>query len=208
MQLAKEPIVALIERHLSAFQGSPVVTVNGRACEIVRPSAAITKVFKPTPQQAALLGDVQLTVKAAAAPLEDIHRGVKITIGTDNLVAVETAGIDTKEYGKYLFGHIDCPELDNAKYDPVAAYTTDRSMKLNPAHPVVQALIPFIGASLEQVRQQLVEEGKKAKADADRKRLKETTNKIEQLLNADLKDFRERVEGLGNNVRRRTPVRR
>lgn len=205
VKLAKEPIVALIERHLSAFQGSPVVTVNGRPCEIVRPSAAITKVFKPAPQQAALLGDVELTVKAAAAPLEDIHRGVQITIGTDNLVAVETAGVDTKEYGKYLFGHIDCPGLDNPKYDPVAAYTNDRSMRLNPAHPVVQALIPFIGASLEQVRQQLVEEGKKAKADADRKRLKATTSKIEKILNADLKDFRERVEGLGNNVRRRTP---
>jgi hypothetical protein len=145
-------------------------------------------------------------VKAATAPLEDIHRGVQITISTDNLVAVETAGVDTKEYGKYLFGHIDCPELDNAKYDPVAAYTNDRSMKLNPAHPVVQALIPFIGASLEQVRQELVEAGRQAKADADRKRLKETTDKIQEILNADLKDFRERVEGLGNNVRRRTPL--
>lgn len=206
VRLAKEPIVALIERHLSAFQGSPVVTVNGRACEIVRPTATTTRIFKPTPAQAALIGDVELTVKAAAVPLEEIHRGVQITIGPDNLVAVETAGVDTKEYGKYLFGHIDCPELDNAKFDPVAAYTTDRSMKLNPAHPAVQALIPFIGASLEQVRQKLVEDGRQAKADADRKRLKATTDKIEQILNADLKDFRERVEGLGNNVRRRTPL--
>ncbi len=206
VRLAREPIVALIERHLSAFQGSPVVMVNTRPCEIVRPTAAITKAFKPTPAQAALLGDIVLTVKAASAPLEDIHRGVQISIGTDNLVAVETAGVDTKEYGKYLFGHIDCPELENADYDPVAAYTNDRSMKLNPAHPVVQALIPFIGASLEQVRQELVEAGRQAKADADRKRLKETTDKIQQILNADLKDFRERVEGLGNNVRRRTPL--
>lgn len=198
VRMAKEPIVALIERHLSAFHGSPVVTVNGRACEIVRPAAAITRVFRPTPQQAAVVGDIELTIKAAAAPLEDIHRGVQITLGTDNLVAVETAGVDTKEYGKYLFGHVDCAELDNPKYDPVAAYTNDRSMRLNPAHPVVQALIPFIGASLEQVRQTLVEEGKKAKADADRRRLKETTDKIEAILNADLKEFRERVEGVGN----------
>jgi len=197
VRLAKEPIVALIERHLSAFQGSPVVAVNGRACEIVRPTAVISRAFKPTDAQAALIGDIELTVNAASAPLEDIHRGVQITIGTDNLVAVETAGVDSKEYGKYLFGHIDCPELDNSKYDPVAAYTNDRSMKLNAAHPVVQALIPFIGASLEQVRQELVEEGKKAKADADRKRLKETTDKIEQILNADLKEFRERLEGVG-----------
>lgn len=206
VRLAKEPIVAIIERHLSAFHGSPVVSVNGRACEIVRPTATITQVFRPTSEQAAILGDIELTVKAAAAPLEDIHRGVQVLIGKDNLVAVETAGVDTKEYGKYLFGVVDCAELDNAKYDPVAAYTNDRSMKLNPAHPVVTALIPFIGASLEQVRQQLVEAGRQAKADADRKRLKETTDKIEQILNADLSDFRERVEGLGNNTRRRTPL--
>lgn len=206
VRLAKEPIVSLIERHLSAFQGSPVVSVNGRTCEIVRPAAAITRAFRPTPAQASLIGDIELTVKASASPLDDIHRGVQITIAADNLVAVETAGVDTKEYGKYLFGHIECHELDNAKYDPVAAYTNDRSMKLNPAHPVVQALIPFIGASLEQVRHELVEAGRQAKADADRKRLKETTDKIEQILNADLKDFRERVEGLGNNVRRRTPI--
>lgn len=206
VRLAKEPIVALIERHLSAFQGSPVVAVNGRICEIVRPTAAITKTFKPTPVQVEGMGNVELTVSAASAPLEDIHRGVQVTIGTNNLVAVETAGVDTKEYGKYLFGTVDCPELDNPKYDPVAAYTNDRSMKLNPAHPVVQALIPFIGASLEQIRHELVEAGRLAKADADRKRLKETTTKIERILNADLKDFRERVEGLGNNTRRRTTL--
>lgn len=204
VRLAKEPIVALIERHLSAFQGSPVVSVNGRACEIVRPVAAITKTFTPSPAQAAVIGEVELTVNAAGAPLDGIHQGVQITIGSDNLVAVETAGIDSKEYGKYLFGHVDCPELENPKYDPVAAYTNDRSMKLNVAHPVVQVLIPFVGASLEQVRQELVDAGRQAKADADRKRLKETTDKIEEILNADLKDFRERVEGLGNNVRRRT----
>lgn len=198
VRLAKEPIVALIERHLSAFQGSPVVLVNGRSCEIVRPQATISRTFTPTSEQAALIGDVSLTVKAAVAPLDDIHRGVQVTIGTDNLVAVETAGVDSKEYGKYLFGHIDCPALDDPKYDPVAAYTNDRSMKLNIAHPVVQALIPFVGSGLEQVRQELVEVGRQAKADADRRRLKETTSKIEDILNADLKDFRERIEGVGN----------
>lgn len=205
-KLAKQPIIALIERHLSAFQGSPVVTVNGRACAVVRPVAVISHEFRPTAEQAAVLGDIVLKVHAASAPLDDIHRGVQITIGPDNLIAVETAGVDTKEFGKFLFGHVDCAELENPKYDPVAAFTTDRSMKLNPSHRVALALTTFIGASLEQVRQQLVAEGRKAKADADRKRLRETTSKIEEILNADLKDFRERVEGLGNTTRRRTPL--
>ncbi len=205
-RIAREPVVALLERHLSAFQGSPVVTVNGRVCEIVRPTASITRTFTPNPHVAVLVGDIELTVSAAAAPLDDIHRGVQITIGADNLIAVEAAGVDTKEYGKHLFGHIDCPELDNPKYDPVAAYTTDRSMHLNKAHPVALALTTFIGASLEQVRQELVEAGKKAKVDADAKRLRETTNKIEEILNSDLKDFRERLESMTGTTRRRTPL--
>lgn len=198
VRLRTEPIVALIERHLAAFQGSPVVIVNDRACEIVRPQASITRTFAPTPEQASLLGTVTLTVKAATAPLDEIHRGVQVTIGPDNLVAVEAAGVDSKEYGRYLFGHIDCPALDSPKYDPVAAYTNDRSMKLNIAHPVVQALIPFIGASLEQVRQELVEAGKQAAAEEDRRRLKKTTSEIQDILNADLKEFEHVLDGLGN----------
>ena len=206
VRLAKEPIVALIERHLSAFQGSPVVTVNNRVCEIVRPTATISRSCTPTVQQAMLLGDIKLIVSAAAAPLDEIHRGVQVTIGADNLIAVETAGVDSKEYGRHLFGHVDCSELDSPKYDPVAAYTNDRSMKLNVAHPVALALTTFIGASLEQLRQELVEAGRKAKADADSRRLKQTTDKIADILNADLKEFRDRLEGLGGTTRRRTPL--
>lgn len=205
-RIAREPVVALIERHLSAFQGFPIVTVNGRACQIVRPTASFTRVFTPSPQVAELVGSIELTVSAAAAPLDDIHRGVQITIGADNLIAVESAGVDTKEYGKHLFGHVDCPELDNPKYDPVAAYTNDRSMQLNKAHPAALALTTFIGASLEQVRRELVEEGKKAKADADARRLRETTNKIEEILNSDLKDFSERLEGMTGTTRHRTTL--
>lgn len=206
VKLAKEPIVALIERHLSAFQGSPTVTVNGRVCDIVRPAATFSRVFTPTPQQASLLGNIELTVSAATMPLDEIHRGVQITIGADNLIAVETAGVDSKEYGRQLFGHVDCPNLDNPDYDPVAAYTNDRSMKLNRAHPVALALTTFIGGSLEQVRQELAEEGRKAKADADSRRLKQTTDKIAEILNEDLKEFSERLEDLVGTTRRRSPL--
>jgi len=205
-KIPREPVVALIERHLAAFHGSPVVKVNGRVCEIVRPAARLTRTFRPTGQVQALVGDVELTISATSAPLDDIHRGVQVTIGQDNLIAIESAGVDSKEFGKYLFGHVDCPELDNETYGQVAAYTNDRNMQLNKAHPVALALTAFIGASLEQVRVGLVEDGKKAKADEDAKRLRETTNKIEEILNADLKAFRDRLEGMGGTTRRRTPM--
>jgi len=203
VRLSREPVVALIERHLSAFQGSPVVSVNGRACEIVRPNAALTRTFTPTKAQAEIIGDIELEVSAASAPLDPIHRGVQITVGPDNLIAVESAGVDGKEQGQFLFGQVDCLELDNAKYEPQSAYDASRSMQLNKAHPVALALTTFIGASLEVVRQELVAESRKAKADADARRLKETTSRIEELLNEDLRKFREQIEGLGGNDRRR-----
>ena len=202
--IKREPVVSLIERHLSAFRGSPVVTVNGRPCEIRRPVAALTQDFKPPSNVAAKTGDITLTISASSAPLDPSHRGVQITVGPDNLVAIESAGVDSKEYGHFLFGHVDCPALDDD--DLVAAYGNNRDLTLNKAHPVAIALIAFIGASLEQVRVALVAEGKKQRAEADAKRLKKTTSKIEDILNDDLKDFRDRLEGMGNNRRRRTPL--
>lgn len=204
-KIAREPVISLIERHLAAFQGSPVVRVNGHVCEIRRPVAAIKQEFRPTERIAELVGDIKLTICASSVPLEASHRGVQITVGPDNLVAVETAGVDTKEYGQYLFGHVDCAELDNPKYDPVAPYGNNRDLTLNKAHPVALAITTFIGASLEQVRAELVAEGRKQKAEADAKRLRQTTSKIEEILNADLKQFRDRLEGMGN-VRRHTPL--
>jgi hypothetical protein len=204
-KLARQPVIALIERHLSAFRGSPVVTVNGHVCEVSRPFATITRTFAPPPAIASATGSIELTISASTIPLEATHRGVQVTVGNDNLVAIETAGIDSKEYGNHLFGQVDCAALDDPKYDPVSAYNSNRDLTLNKSHPVALALTTFIGASLEQVRSELVAEGRKHKAEADARRLKETTNKIEAILNSDLKEFRERLEGMGN-IRRRTSI--
>ena len=205
--IKREPVIYLIERHLSAFRsGSPVVVVNEHVCEIKRPQASLTREFTPTEAQKEILGDISLKVSASVVPLDADHRGVQITVGTGNLVAVEAAGVDSKEYGNRLFGEVDCPELDNQKYDPVAAYSDDRDLRLNRTHPVAMALTAFIGASLEQMRAALVEEAKKARADADAKRLKETTDEIASILNADLVEMRDRLQGSLGNVRRRTTL--
>lgn len=207
VKLKTEPVVSLIERHLTAFASrSPVVTVNGRVCEITRPQVTVTRQFHPQGAAAERLGDVTLTVSAAVTPLDPEHRGVQVTVGEGNLVAIEAAGVDTKEYGNRLLGTIDCPALDDPQYDPVAAYGNNRDLKLNTAHPVALALLTFIGASLEQVRAELVDEGKHARADAEARRLRKTTNAIEAILNEDLVQLRDRLEGPMGNVRKRTPL--
>lgn len=206
VKLSREPVIALIERHLSAFATSPVVTVNGHVCEIKRPAASVTRTFTPNEKFAEKIGDITLTVSASVAPLDEGHRGVQITVGSGNLVATETAGVDAKEYGNRLFGEVDCPALEDPEHDPISAFGSNRDLSLNKAHPVAAALTAFIGASLESVRSELVEEGKKTRADAEAKRLRETTSKIESLLNADLADMRDRLEGPQGNRRKRTEL--
>ncbi|MGH8775809.1 MAG: hypothetical protein ACRDWI_11735 [Jiangellaceae bacterium] len=53
-------------------------------------------------------------------------------------------------------------------------------------HPVSAALIRFVGASLEQVRAELVEEGRRARAQEEPRQLARTANEIAQVLNEDL----------------------
>lgn len=206
-KLAREPIVSLIERHLSAFRAvSPVVTVNGRPCEIRRIPVATTREFTPPAGRLAdLLRDISLRVSTSLTPLDESSRGIAVTVGAGNLVAVVTAGVETKEYGNRLFGEVDVPALDDPQYDPIAAYGNNRDLSLNPAHPVAMALTAFIGASLETVRTELVDAGRKARADAEARRLKATTSAIENLLNADLTAMRERLNTMGN-IRRRTTL--
>lgn len=203
VKMVREPVIALIERHLAAFRsGAPVVTVNGSICEVRRPAAPLSRSFTPPPTLAPVVGDITLTIYASLAPLQADQRGVQVTVGQGNLVAVESAGIDIKEYGNRIFGEVDCPNLDDPRYDPVAAYGNNRDLTLNKSHPVALALTAFIGASMEQVRSELVDDARKARAEAENARLRATTSAIENVLNADLAEMRDRLEAPLANVRR------
>jgi len=149
------------------------------------------------------LGEVALTIKVARIPLPVEYRGIAITAGPANVVAIESAGVDAKEYGNYLFGEVDVPALEQPAYEgTVTAYDASRSMKLNYDHPVAAALLGFIGASMEQVRQVLVEEARQMRKQADAKRLAKEAEQIAQLLNEDLKDVNDRI-GEMHNLRKR-----
>jgi hypothetical protein len=203
----RDRVVKLIERYLSQFRSSaPTVYVGGRRCEVVQPLTSSSTTFRPNEKQAAVLGDVELVVKVATAPLEDAYRGVAVTVGPGNLVAVEAAGVDTKEFGNRLFGEIDVPELDNPKFDPLAPYGSNRDLRLNPEHPVALSLIAFIGASLEQARLQLVADAKEARKAEEMRRLAATANEIASVLNDDLREQAAKLDAELANIRKRTGV--
>src|SRR5207245_819439 len=94
------PIIEYIERHLAVFWASnPSVAVNNHVCEYSEPRVVRTKSFQPNAKQAAVIGEVELIVKVAQAPLSEAEQGIYVTAGPGNLVAIERAGVDRKEFG-------------------------------------------------------------------------------------------------------------
>ncbi len=186
-------IIEYIERHLSAFRyRRPEVAVNDYVCSYREISVAKTSTFRPTAQQAQKIGDVELVIKVAQAPLSEEDQGVLITAGPGNLVAKECAGLEKKEFGNYLFGEVDVPALETAD-SPIQPYDSTRSMQLNPRHPVAAALLSFIGSRLEEVRQDLLRDAKEARKSEQARRLALEAKQIAEIINRDFNDVRQRL---------------
>lgn len=181
------PIVEYIERHLQIFRAlMPEVAVNEHLCTYREPSISETYKFDPTSSQAKVIGNIELAIKVSTSPLPVVEQGIAITAGLGNLVAVETAGIENKELGNYLFGDIDVPVLENTE-SPMEPYDTTRSLQLNPQHPVVRVLLPFIGSKLEEVRKQQVQKLRAAQKTEEARRLSVEAQRIAEILNKDFK---------------------
>jgi hypothetical protein len=118
---------------------------------------------------------------------------VFVTAGTGNLVAIERAGIERKDFGSYLFGEIDVHALETAE-SPIAPYDSSRSLTLNPAHPIVAVLVGFIGASLETVRSKLVAASREARKNEEARRLAQEADRIAEILNKDFATVRDRLD--------------
>lgn len=191
--LKRNRIQEYIERHLASFRGvSPSVAVNEHVCEPRVPDIAETLEFFPNAEQRAILGDVKLTVCVSPSPLPIDMTGVAVTAGLGNLVALEDCGISGKEYGSYLFGDVDVPALETCD-TPMEPYDDSRSLKLNPSHPVVRTLVPFIASCLERVRRGLVQKHRDAQKSEQARRLAQTADKIADVLNKDFLSQKDRL---------------
>ncbi len=195
-QIRMAPIIEYIERHLQAFRAvAPEVAVNDHVCAYREPEIESEYRFDPSPEQAEVLGRVSLLIKVARAPLPDAEQGVLITAGMGNMVAVEKAGIENKEFGPYLFGEIDVVRLDDPSI-PIAPYDASRSLQLNLEHPVAGVLVGFIGSKLEQVRTELVRRSKEARRSEQARRLEMQAQKIAEMLNNDFNSIRDRLTNI------------
>jgi hypothetical protein len=205
-QIRTAPIIEYIERHLQAFRAvSPEVAVNDHVCAYRQPEIDFERSFYPSPAQVETLGNAMLVVKVARAPLPDAEQGVVITAGAGNLVAIEKAGIESKEFGPYLFGEVDVPALEDPTV-PIVPYDSTRSLQLNLEHPVAKVLVGFIGSKLEQVRAELVSRAKEARRSEQARRLEMQARKIAELLNQDFNFVRDRLTNIRAVAARPGPV--
>jgi len=186
-------IVDYIELHLQAYRDRGAeVAVGNHVCRYREPEVSEVYLFSPDARQAAILGDVDLTVKVARAPLPETMQGIAITAGSGNLIAIETAGVEAKELGSYLFGSIDVPALEDSdsKIEPT---DSSRSLRLNREHPVARVLIAFLGAKLEEARKAELEKKRVAERGEEKRRLAAQARKIEEIINQDFEKVQDRL---------------
>lgn len=190
--LDQPAVIHYIERHLARWPKDVTVIVNNHECEFAEPPVERTETFKPTDQEAKLLGHVELKIKVSKSPLDDDLRGISIF---SKGVWHETtlAGADGKDMSEYLFGEIDVPKLDQDTSAP-PPFDTSRSVKLNPDNELVSAIFAFVGPKLEKVRKELVEAQREHKATEEAKRLRQEASKIEAIINSDFDGFRKRLQ--------------
>jgi hypothetical protein len=161
-RIKRASIIEYVERHLQAFRAkSPEVAIDDHVCVYREPATNETFTFDAAGAQREALGDARLTIKVSNAPLPAGEQGVSVTAGVGNLVAIERAGIETKEFGNYLFGDIDVPVLERPS--PIEPYDPTRTLQLNPQHPLVAVLLGFIGSKLDEVRAGLVRRSRDAR---------------------------------------------
>lgn len=186
-------VINHIQQHLSQMTPNAKVYVNHHECEYREPASVLVRTFKPSENERPALGDVELIIKVAGAPLDEFERGVAIS---SNGVFYERtlAGMETKDMAQYLFGRLDVPlldrELETANIAPV---DMSRNLKLNPENRLVANIYSFIGQKLEQVRQEIADRERERKRSEEAKKLASEARQIADAINADFNEFREKV---------------
>ena len=197
-------IIRHIERHITHWPNATVF-VNTHKCEFVEPPVAWVRTFRSvgTPFESTL-GDVELVVKVAKAPLEEELQGIAITSGG---VWHETslAGSQHKPFANYIFGVIEVPGL-GADKSAISPFDMSRSMRLNPRNEVVAQIFAFIGTNIEHVRQELEKQDRERRRAADAKKLEKEAEAIADIINKDFADWRTQVRKVLAQVSGRTDV--
>lgn len=189
--LDQRSIIRYIERHLARWPNKPTVIVNNSECEHNEPAVARIERIRPDGEDAGRLGDVQLVLKVAKAPLDPEMQGVAIFA---NGVWLETtlAGAEGQPTSQYIFGEIDVPALDEDT-SSIATYDMSRSMLLNRNNELVMFVLAFVGRQVDLLRRELARKDRARRAELETKQLQREASLIAEMINDDFREFSDRV---------------
>lgn len=189
--LDQAAIIAYVERHLARWRKDVSVWVNNHCCEWNEPPVAREEKYVTQGTTRGILGEATLVLKVAKSPLDEDLRGVAVF---SKGVWYETtlAGNEGREMSQYIFGEIDVPALDEDSSD-IPAFDMSRTMRLNPANTLVQAINAFVGQKIEVLRRELAEVEKQRKAGEEARRLDKQASEIAQIINQDFNVHRQRI---------------
>jgi hypothetical protein len=185
-------IIRYIERHI-AHSPNATVIVNRQECKVEEPSYSQARRFssRGTPFESAL-GNVELTIKIAKAPLDQEWQGIAI-LSNGVWHTTTLAGCEGKPFSNYIFGELDVPRLSQDK-SAIPPFDMGRTMQLNPKNETVAQILAFIGSHIEGVRKELEKDDKERRRDRDAKRLAEEAGEIAKIINKDFDAWRHHVQ--------------
>lgn len=187
----RSEIVRYLQRQLGRHLVRHHVSVDGERVEYSPPEAAEEHRFAAPAGVASLAGPVELVVRVAARPLTEEENGIAV-LSDGYLNAMTLAGVEGKQEAQYLFGEIDVPALDDDSA-PIPAFLSSRDLTLNPWNPIVAELVPWMRASLEAVRRELVRRATERRRAAEQQELERLGSELATLLAAVYKGERIRV---------------
>lgn len=176
-------IVRYLQRQLGRHLVQHRVYVEGERVSYAPPDAQEEHRF-PSPERLTELasGPLELVVRIAARPLTAEENGIAV-LCNGFLNAMTLAGCEGKPESQYLFGELEAAVLDDDA-SPVPAFLATRDLTLNPWHPTVAELLPWLRASIETVRRELVRRAGDRRRAAEQQELEQLGDDISTLLNA------------------------
>lgn len=191
-------IIRHVERHIAHWPNATVF-VNHHQCEFIEPPVAFERRFstRGTPFEMSL-GNSQLIVKVAKAPLEDELQGVAIT---SNGVWHEAtlAGSERKPFANYIFGHFEVLALSLDK-SSISPFDMSRSMRLNPRNETVAQAYAFIGMNVEQICRELEQQDRDRRKADETKKLEKEAQAIADIINNDFASWRDQVRRVSAQI--------
>ena len=186
----RKEVIEYIEKQIAYFKGAEV-WVDKHQCQYIEPYSKQKFVFnslKTHPE----LGNIDLIIKTAGEPLEKSESGIKI-LSNNTLQEITLCGSEGKEMSDYIFGEINCPELDRDDQE-IAATTIARDMTLNQNNLIVKSLYSFIGFHVEEIRKTLVKENEERKQSEEAQKLEKEAKKISDKLNQHFQKFKDKIK--------------